>query len=86
MRDSTVNRGYGAAHVALRRALLPRAYGTACVRCGDPMLRGQALDLDHNDERTGYNGFAHAECNRRAAGEKSRRLAHDPRPVRVTRW
>jgi hypothetical protein len=30
------------------------------------MFMGQALDLDHNDSRTGYLGLAHRSCNRRA--------------------
>lgn len=59
---------YGGDHEAIRRANLPYAYGTPCGRCGRPMLPGQPLDLDHNDDRTGYRGFAHARCNRSAGG------------------
>jgi hypothetical protein len=84
---STTQRGYGSRHQALRRALLPRAIGTPCVRCGEPMLADQPLDLDHTDDRTGYRGFAHAECNRRSAGYKSTGSApSNPRPKAATRW
>jgi hypothetical protein len=64
----TAARGYGAAHQARRAKTLTAAYGEACGRCGKPMLEGQALDLDHTDDRTGYMGFAHAACNRQAGG------------------
>jgi hypothetical protein len=43
------DRGYDYAYVKLRKALLPKAYGTPCVRCGLPMLPGQKLHLDHDD-------------------------------------
>jgi hypothetical protein len=60
---------YGGRHQATRRALLPDAYGRPCPRCGLPMLPGQALDLDHTDDRVGYLGCSHAKCNR-AAGAR----------------
>lgn len=63
--SSTSDRGYGAEHQAVRKALLDEAYGQPCHHCGHPMLKGQALDLDHTADRTGYRGFAHASCNRR---------------------
>lgn len=62
---STTERGYGYRHQALRRALLPAAYGRPCPRCGHTMEKGQPLDLGHNDERTEYTGMEHARCNRR---------------------
>lgn len=64
---------YGADHRALRRALLPTAWGTPCARCGNPLLYGQAVDLGHNDERGGWNGFEHASCNRAAGARKGNR-------------
>ncbi|CAG6392763.1 hypothetical protein NMG29_06595 [Streptomyces cocklensis] len=63
--SSTSDRGYGADHQAIRKVLLDEAYGQPCHHCGHPMLKGQALDLDHTADRTGYRGFAHASCNRR---------------------
>lgn len=70
-RGSSTQRGYGYQHQLLRRALLPYAYGRPCPRCGDIMQPGQRLDLDHNDDRTGYRGMAHASCNRRAGADKT---------------
>ena len=71
---SRAARGYGADHRKLRAKLLPQAYGTPCVRCGRPMLRGQELHFDHNDDRTGYLGFSHRACNIRAAARKAKRI------------
>ena len=67
------DRGYGYQYQKLRKALLPNAYGTPCVRCGEPMLPGQKLHLDHDDyDRTKLRGFAHSECNIKAAARKAR--------------
>ena len=85
--------GYGRRHHELRQRLLPMAYGTPCVRCGLPMLKGQALDLDHDERdptRRAYRGFAHAACNRSTAGPNPRGYARvnaaNPEPRSVTRW
>lgn len=59
---------YGHTHQRLRAHLLPNAYGTPCPRCGEPMTEGQALDLGHTDDGTGYHGMEHATCNRAAGG------------------
>lgn len=61
---------YGPDHRALRRALLPVAWGTPCARCGQPMLYGQALDLDHRDDGAGYLGMSHRSCNSAAGARK----------------
>ena len=83
-------RGYGYQYQKLRKALLPNAYGTPCVRCGEPMLAGQKLNLDHDDyDRTKLRGFAHAACNIRAAAKKARaiQLAAKQRAIKpVHRW
>jgi hypothetical protein len=69
------DRGYGYQYQKLRKALLPSAYGTPCVRCGQLMLPGQKLHLDHDDyDRTILRGFAHRECNIRAAAKKARAI------------
>lgn len=60
--------GYGGQHQAIRRALLPTAVGQICCRCGRPITAGQAVDLDHTDDRAGYRGLAHSRCNRSAGG------------------
>jgi Recombination endonuclease VII. len=78
---NTTARGYGHRHQQLRRALLPYAYGQDCPHCGLTMTPGQALDLDHTDDRRGYRGMAHASCNRRAGalkGNAQRQAAPDP--------
>jgi hypothetical protein len=62
-----VNR-YGGEHQALRRAVTPYAVGSACVRCGRPILPGQPWDLDHADDRVDYLGASHRRCNRSAGG------------------
>lgn len=76
-RGSTAARGYGYDHERLRRALLPTAYGKPCPHCGEPMLRGQPLDLDHTDDRAAYRGMAHASCNR-SAGARSKQRQQPP--------
>jgi hypothetical protein len=58
----------------LRKQLLPSAYGTPCVRCGEPMLKGQELHLDHADDRSRILGFSHRKCNLRAAARKARAI------------
>ena len=87
-RPGSTQRGYGARHKALRKQLLPHAVGRACSRCGKPMEAGQALHLDHTDDRRGYKGFAHAECNDRAAGFKAAAMLHpqNPQPRSNTKW
>lgn len=79
------DRGYGREHQELRARLLPHAYGQPCTRCGREMVEGQALDLDHTDDRTGYAGFAHAFCNRQAGGRRGRaaQLGRQPEAVPV---
>ena len=70
---------YGAQHRALRQALLPLAPGSPCTRCGRTLTVDDLVDLDHTDDRTGYLGWAHASCNRRAGairGNKAR--GHNP--------
>jgi hypothetical protein len=83
-------RGYGYQYQKLRKALLPSAYGTPCVRCGQLMLPGQKLHLDHDDwDRTIIRGFAHSWCNIRAAAKKARaiQIAAKQRANRpVHRW
>lgn len=87
---------YGRRHHEMRLRLLPAAIGTPCSRCGKPMLADEALDLDHNDEGTGYLGFSHASCNRREGGFNSNGAARykhapavvptNPQPEAATRW
>lgn len=66
----TTARGYGAEHQRLRAALLPQAWGRPCTRCGQPLVPGQQVDLDHTDDRSAYQGFAHRHCNRKFGAKK----------------
>jgi hypothetical protein len=81
-------RGYGYEFQKLRKALLPQAYGKPCSRCGQPMLKGQELHLDHDDwDRTKLRGFSHRECNLKAAAKKARAIQlYGKRQKTVHRW
>src|SRR5262245_60679877 len=48
--------------------------GKPCVRCGRPLRRGDAVDLDHRDDGRGYLGLAHAHCNRSAGATRGNQL------------
>jgi len=84
----STSRGYGVEHQRLRAELLPYAYDTPCCLCGDLMLVGQQLHLDHTEDRNDYRGFAHAECNvvegayRGAARLREKRLSEARRTPR----
>ncbi len=84
-------RGYDHQHRAIRKAGLPAAYGTPCARCGETMLEGQDLDLDHTDDRAGYLGFSHRACNRAAGAQAANaaiaaKKAVDPLGERSRVW
>lgn len=60
---------YGLSHQAIRRRLLPLAYGNPCGKCGLPMVKGQSLDLDHStplrdDPTAKGDRIIHTGCNR----------------------
>jgi 5-methylcytosine-specific restriction endonuclease McrA len=66
---TTSQRGYGTSHQQRRRILLPRAIGTLCSLCDQPMLVTQPLDLDHtnpliHNPRSIGDRIVHAHCNR----------------------
>ncbi|HET6908892.1 MAG TPA: hypothetical protein VFH54_06090 [Mycobacteriales bacterium] len=71
-RRTTTEQGLGWEHQKLRRKLLPKAYGTPCGYCGQLMVRGQPLDLDHSTPRAfgGVRGdrMVHRRCNQSAGG------------------
>jgi hypothetical protein len=89
-KTSSAQRGYSNKHRKLRAQLLPYAYGQPCTRCGRIMLPGQALHLDHTDDRAGYRGFSHAKCNIRAGAIAGARKANRRRKLRkiitADRW
>jgi hypothetical protein len=71
---------YSGPHRRLSELLRAGAHGLPCVRCGEPMLPGQPLDLDHDDDHPGrYRGVAHASCNRSAGATKGNRQRTIPR-------
>lgn len=89
----TTDRGYGSAHRKLRQrhlAELKRNPGQPCPRCGQPMFPDQDLDLDHTDDRAGYQGLAHLPCNRAAGARtanrnRARRATPQPRTWTTSR-
>lgn len=68
-RGSRQERGYGAAHEAIRRTLLARhVEGTLCRACGRPMLLRQGLDAAHTvplrvDPSAVADHLEHRSCN-----------------------
>lgn len=78
-------------HKKARKELLPAAYGRPCPLCGDLMLKGQPLDLDHVNPRWGAQNapgpfrMAHARCNRRLGAMLGNRLRAARKP-RESRW
>lgn len=86
MPGSTTARGYGAKHQAERKRLAPIvARGqTPCAKCGDLIVPPEPWDLGHTDDRTGWTGPEHQDCNRRAAARRRnrgyRRAPQDERP------
>lgn len=86
----TTARGYGTEHINARKAAAARHQPSdPCSRCGRPLgPMGPWLHYDHNAQRTGYLGFAHATCNKRAgaqAGNRAQRRVRHPRPRRQSR-
>jgi hypothetical protein len=74
---------YGAAYKQLRAATKEDAIGTACRRCGLPML-GTDLDLGHDDQSGEISGWEHSVCNRSAGAHKGnaqRRAANGRAPT-----
>jgi len=65
-RGSRQQRGYDAAHDALRAQLVAALDPwQPCPRCGHALGPDAALlDLMHNDDRTGWLGLGHRRCNR----------------------
>src|SRR4051794_29556780 len=71
---------YAGQHRRLSELLRSQAYGRPCVRCGLPMLPGQPLDLDHDDDNPAhYRGVAHSHCNRSAGAQKGNRVRNTNR-------
>jgi hypothetical protein len=65
-RGTTTQRGYGHLHRQLRaQAIATYQPSDLCWRCLEPLGPDPTvLDLGHTDDRTGYRGLEHADCNR----------------------
>jgi hypothetical protein len=77
-RLSTSQRGYGAAHEAIRRQLEPlvAAGMLECARCGKSIKGDEPWDLGHDDvDRSSYTGPEHRRCNRQTATHRMRRVS-----------
>lgn len=85
---------YGAEHRRRRELALREAYGQPCPRCGEPMLKGQALDFGHStdlayDPASKADRIEHAdsrdcpEGGNRTAGARLGRLVQDLQPSRA---
>lgn len=83
-------RGYGYQHVRIRRKWIPIvALGrTACARCQVLIKPNEEWHLGHNDERTGYNGPEHKDCNLKAASKRAHEIKanKNPEPTPQTEW
>lgn len=81
-RPSTTDRGYGTDHQRERRrwARIVAKGGVRCARCPRLIDPNEPWHLDHNDDRTGYLGPSHADCNDRAAARKRNRPRGIPLP------
>ena len=71
---SATRRGYGVEHRRRVAAEREQQYGKPCVRCGYPMVRGQVIQLDHTDDRSGYLGWSHQRCNVAASNRRRAEL------------
>jgi hypothetical protein len=88
MQRTTVERGYGYQHRKLRdqwTSWVEAGY-VHCARCGDLIDPNASWDLGHNEDRIGYSGPEHSECNRSTtkAGQPYLRIVRRP-PVRRIR-
>lgn len=70
---------YGSRHRAIKAALTPFAYGKPCLHCGQPMLPGQELHLDHTPDGVAYRGMVHAFCNLSEGGRRGAAKRHGAR-------
>lgn len=73
-KTSSVSRGYGAGHRAVRaqwRPIVEAGQATCCL-CGQGIAPNARWHLDHTPDRTGYRGAAHASCNVKDGAQRGR--------------
>src|SRR5262245_39617179 len=80
-RATTTGRGYGIHHQRTREhwAVVVSSGTAICPRCNKPILPTQAWDLDHRDDRRGYLGVSHSECNRGAGNRRQGEIPPKPK-------
>jgi hypothetical protein len=82
---TTSQRGYGAQHVAQRKAWVPRVqagtvlcHAKVCLMPNRTIVPGTPWDLGHTEDRTAWTGPEHRRCNRadggRRRGRRSRKV------------
>lgn len=84
---STTSRGYGVAHKKERERWRPivQAGEALCARCDEPIDPEEDWHLDHTQDRTGYIGVSHADCNIKAGARLGGKLrSRKGRPYRRT--
>jgi hypothetical protein len=85
---ATTRGGWGINHQRRRAAIAPyvNAGKATCCRCHQPIEPGEEWHLDHNDDRNGYAGVAHAPCNLAAGADKVNGQRHANRDDHPLRW
>lgn len=81
--------GYGRAHQRERRRwerILEAEQVVPCARCPEPIHHGQAWDLGHTDDRTGWQGPEHVSCNRSAGGRNGAKVTNLKRNMKKRDW
>jgi hypothetical protein len=80
---SAEERGYGKAHRAERARWKPIVDGgqAACCICGRWIEPGTKWHLDHTEDRSGYRGVAHAQCNLRDGARRGARRTNARRQI-----
>lgn len=97
MATTTVGRGYGAKHQALRRRWAPivaaggvicaKVAEGKCLRADDQHIQpGEPWDLGHTDDRSAYTGPEHVECNRAAGGRHGAEATNSARSMTIREW
>jgi hypothetical protein len=94
---STIERGYGKAHKALREKWAPhvaagivQCHAAVCVMPLRYIVPGEQWDLGHTADRTAYTGPEHRRCNRRDGAVRgnrqrsSKRVESRPTPLAGT--
>jgi hypothetical protein len=75
---TTTKRGYGYKHAMARRIAADKHHPSdPCTICHLPLGEMSSdLHYDHQPDRDGYRGFAHAGCNRTDGARRGSARAH----------